>query len=162
MCLYIKEEIKLGEIGEMIIPEMKVAEKDIVCYKILSAYVRNGHTFYRTPFTGNSVGLGEIVRAEGFMDIQHLSSSKACKYGFKTVVSEGCIHTFKDRNDAIRIASDKDRDGYWIDNPVIVRCKIPKGTKYYEGVFESTFLPSYASETLQYGLKATPCKQIYQ
>ena len=157
MCLYIKEKIGYDPLNfKPIYPEMKVADKDIVCYKILTERERDGHKYYRTPFTGNDIGLGEIIDAKGYPDFQNCGSRFALQEGYNTSISGGFIHTFKTKQAAIRIASNCKYDGYWIDDPVIVRCKIPKGTKYYEGVFEGTMLVSYCSKTLQYGTKVEP------
>lgn len=158
MCLYIKNEVKYDSVtGIKVLPKMKVAEKDIVCYKILTAYVRNEHIFYRTPFTGDPITLGDYVEAEGYKDIVNMVPTD----GYKCEVIGGFIHTFKYRKDAVRIATNECRDGYRLDDPVIVKCIIPKGTRYYAGVFENTFLPSYATEALQYGTKSDSVERKY-
>ena len=157
MCLYIKDKVKYSFSGVPVLPKTKVAKKDIVCYKILTERRGLILSFYRTPFTSNPITLGDYVEAKGDKDIVNILPTD----GYNCEVSEGFIHTFKYRKDAVRIATNECRDGYYIDNPVIVKCIIPKGTRYYAGVFENTFLPSYATEALQYGTKVDSVERKY-
>lgn len=157
MCLYIKNEVKFSFSGVPVLPKTKVAKKDIVCYKILTDRRGLSLSCYRTPFTGDPITLGDYVEAKGDKGIVNMLPTD----GYKCEVSEGFIHVFKYHKDAVRVATNQNMDGYFIADPVIVKCIIPKGTRYYVGVFENTFLPSYATEALQYGTKAETVERKY-
>ena len=144
MCLYMKTNTPI------------VAEKSVKCYKILSAH-DDGELY--TPFQGCRIELGTTITAYGYKDVDYLfplnpATSKGYKYG----VYEGFIHTFADLK-AAEVFLDEWSEDYWLYKPVIVECTIPKGTTYYEGVFEATYLPCYASDKLKYGKKIIKTKK---
>lgn len=96
----------------------KIAEDDIVCWKIL--YV-DGNGQLSTYFMQTPVLLGKKLKARGRIRSQF--------YGHNYGIEGGLIHTFKEKNDAYALA---------IKNSTIaiVKCIIPKGTRYYEGEFD--------------------------
>ena len=60
----------------------------------------------------------------------------------KEVLEEGFIHSFKNKEDAITFAKTK----YGVD---VVKCIIPKGTYYFEGI-NSDLTEGYASTQIKY------------
>lgn len=141
MCLYTKSL------------EAKVAKKDIVCYKLLHENIiyPSKARYYYTPFQEKNIILGQEVKANGELKkgtrrLYQFSSYKE----YNNLVHSGAIHTFATFKGVeefmLKYASEYD-----MQNSVVVRCVIPKGTKYYEGIFESTGLKSYASKKLIYG-----------
>lgn len=135
MCLYIKKN-----------QEIKVATERIVAYKVL-AVLSDGS--YATAFRNVSVKLGGKYKAQGFIDrrCRHLhKESKFRSYG--EYIGGGVIHTFKNLEDAKKIVKSP---LYWFPSKlVIVKAYIPKGSEYYEGIFESTGIPSYGSREVRY------------
>lgn len=141
MCLYVKDY------------NPKVAKKDIVCYKLLRENIEypSETKRYYTPFQDLKIILGQEVKAKGGLQkgtrkIFEWSSNRE----YRKLIYSGVIHTFKTFKDVedfmLKFASQYDAK-----NAVVVRCVIPKGTEYYEGIFESTGLKSYASKKLIYG-----------
>ena len=135
MCLLIKDKKAL------------IAEKDIVCYKKMEEFKHaNGKSDYATPymyipvdsdiingekpFKAKCVGYGGAHRREKGMN------HKYPEYNYR--IESGYIHTYQDFNAAY--------DGlYGTDR--IFKCIIPKGTKYYAGIFDGG-APSYASKEI--------------
>lgn len=137
MCLYLKQEQS----------KPKVAEKAIECYKIL--YPNKWTGTYFTPCKNVEVRLGHVYRGLGLRAVGNLVARPD---GYKYYVSIGFIHSFRTHEDAEK-AINKWKWDYGFDNCVIVRCSIPKGSTYYEGVFEDTMIPSYASTAIRYGTR---------
>lgn len=145
MCLWIKDKKAL------------IAEKDIVCYKKLEELKRaNGEiAYYITPYMFSSVdvdmvsgkkpfkakcigyggahrrknGVGHIIDEKGVSD-------KHPEYNYS--IKSGYIHTYQDFKAACDGLYESDR---------IFECIIPKGTKYYAGIFDGG-APSYASKEI--------------
>lgn len=141
MCLYVKEENTI----------LTTAEKDITCYKILRKSKDNlGGIHYHTPFYQVYIELGERVIAKGYRDVG--SKLTPFRKHFTHAVSGGFIHTFATIQ-GVKSFFKNWRVAYYFDmfEYVVVKCYIPKGAKYYKGIFETTGLASYASTELVYG-----------
>lgn len=120
----------------------KVAEEDIICYKMLEECKLEEYP-YMSPFQENPIkpeivcGLWQYV---GLGD----KTIKQDNCG-QLNVSEGYIHTYKFKAVAEEICN------YYtnrFDNDChLFECKIPAGTEYYEGL-DTNFLSSYASERI--------------
>lgn len=111
--------------------ELKIAEKDIICYKVYVSINGNLLSPYRrekAPEKGiiATTYLGTIIPLIG-------------NYNTPNMVREG-FHSFANVSDAINAAS------IWEDDTVIVKCTIPKLSRYYEGVFGGRI--SYCSECI--------------
>ena len=148
MCLYLKDK------------KSKVATKDITCYKVLVEHEdfgpRGGITRrYNTPFQEAPAKLGVTLKAYGGIELGKLTWAKsAMAEGYTHYVAAGVIHTFKTLRGARKAVND---DNYCFGyQPVIVKCVIPKGTEYFEGVFEYTGIASYASVKVEVGKRVTP------
>ena len=137
MCLYLKQKQS----------KPKVAEKAIECYKILRPNKLAGTYF--TPCRDVEVRLGHVYRGLGLRAVKNLDVRPD---SYKYYVSIGFIHSFRTFKDAEK-AINKWKWDYGFNNCVIVRCSIPKGSTYYEGVFEDTMIPSYASTAIRYGTR---------
>lgn len=103
------------------------AKKDIVCYKWLAIDM---YDYLKTPYQHQTVIIGETYKSELILPKN---------FFHRRNVNIG-IHSFKNRQDAIR-------DVHFHSN-CIVKCVIPKGSKYCIGKFGVDI--SYASDTLQY------------
>lgn len=156
MCLFIKNKNL----------KPKVARKDIVCYKIVktnSLYRlrddERGKYRFITPFQGAYVELGMTVEAKGGNaqpnPIYWWTPRRIKDKGYNKFVNKGLIHSFKTLEGAKKSFTFPDYAFTLTeDRCYIVKCIIPKGTKYYEGIFEDTMLSCYASEKLTYGTRA--------
>lgn len=107
----------------------KIAEEDIICYKIL---VKRGDT-YITPFAEmditNYVVNNKVWNDSAPEDIktQILLDVPPRKY---YVIGEGFIHTYKHRYVYI---ADLLKQYFPEDEIVVFKCIIPAGTVYFEG-----------------------------
>lgn len=109
--------------------QYKIAKEDIVCYKILEKDY-NGNLF--SPYTLFRWELNKLTKAEGR---PYFTSFKGTKN-----ISVGYFHTFKS------IVAAKKQLTLWSNNHVICKCTIPKGTKYWEGLYEG--YKGFASKNL--------------
>lgn len=103
--------------------ELRIAEKDIICYKV---YVVDGNLL--SPYRR------EKAPEKGIIATTRLGTIIP-----PNTVREG-FHSFANLSDAIDVASIRE------DNTVIVKCTIPKLSRYYEGVFGGRI--SYCSECI--------------
>ena len=141
MCLYITEH-----------PKQMTAKEDIKCYKVLEAYptydkgkIIEGETIYISPYQDMQYYLGGTIREESRVKREYED-----EFGELPMISEGCLHTFTNLDQAIDFVKQRRYPLYPVHQEwVVVECIIPKGTKYYEGV---TGVPnprsSYASKVL--------------
>lgn len=147
MYLYIKDE------------KVKVAEKDIICYKVLKnkkvsfSFSPTG-TILCTPV--NSKVISESILngdydlcAEGVQKIYKAEDSD------EYLIDEGYIHTCADKESLkelyLRYVSYSEH--YCAKDFLVYECIIPKGTRYYEGVYSHETYNSraaYASEKIRF------------
>ena len=116
MCLDLKDKAKL-----------KIAKKDIVCYKHL---IQLDGT-YRTPYQNAVVSVNQLLKSKLVVN----SDSKFYKF-----IDVG-FHLFKRKGDAMN-------DAIIVESAYIARCIIPKGAEYYVGKFCGR--KSYASNQIKY------------
>lgn len=122
MCLTIKS---------WLMPKVKIAETDIYCYK----YVHQFDTDLRTPYYGALVEMGKTYKSKL---ICYTGGYRKYFWSKRHYYVDHGLHTFAKLESANNKASYGD---------VVVECIIPKGAKYYVGIFTST---SYASDKLTY------------
>ena len=144
MCLLIKDKKAL------------IAEKDIVCYKKLEECHRaNGENDYVTPYMFSTVDADMISGKKTFKakcfgyggahrrknGVGHIIDEKSMNDNhpeYNYTIESGYIHTYQDFNAACNGLYKGER---------IFECIIPKGTKYYAGIFDDG-APSYASKEI--------------
>ena len=128
----------------------EIAKKNIVCYKMLLKHVGEKGMEYISPIYYHLWFVNEVNS-----DV-HLASSPYWVIGedkketFNRDTKETCyevcsgyFHTYKNKEDAMYAVGTS-----WGDYKyVVVRCIIPKGTRYYEGDFGGC--ESYASQYLK-------------
>lgn len=144
MCLFVKNN------------NVKVAKKDIVCYKVLK-YMKSSNsptgTILCTPFANQMVS-EEIVN--GNFDFEAVGTPKIEQENDNEYsISEGYIHTCADKEsaDAVYLQCVYYHESYCANKFEIYECVIPKGTRYYEGVLSHDKLisrASYASEKIRF------------
>lgn len=138
--------------------QVKIAEEDIVCYKVVSRVKKNGHTKYRSPYRDKLISCGaklnnvSVVAKSGRKEVSE-SDFKKCsvteEYG-TFVINNGAIHSYANRVDAFVILKtffiNFFEDEY--TTYFLAECIIPKGTPYYVGFYDNH--KSYASRELIY------------
>ena len=122
MCLVLKAD------------EVKVAESDIICYKVVLKTDEDFVTYYRR----SKVKLGCTYESELVVEDGFNTSLNQVK-----VVEKG-LHTFD-----CTLHASYFMDSNFNQDSVLIQCVIPKGSKYYVGCFNS-YYNSYASEKLVY------------
>lgn len=137
MCLLINSATK---------PQPKIAEQDIVVYKLVHK-LENGK--FLTPFKKYEVILGETY--EDFVETPYkIKSLDTTNYTSNWYRIDIGFHSFANKADAkfYRAPSFGITDTIFTKFLKIVKCIIPKGSTYYEGVF-CTFR-SYVSDKIHY------------
>ena len=118
MCLELKKYSK-----------PKIAKKDIICYKAL---LKLDDGILRTPYQNSPIKIGEIYQSNII--------NKNCKI-------EIGIHSFENIEDILRWVN-RCYLSIYLERLLKVKCIIPKGAKYYKGMFLE--FNSYASNELKY------------
>ena len=134
----------------------KIAEEDIVCYKIL-IFISYDKSYY-TPFQHVKVQLNKVYFEPDFTKsindennyriiMQKMCPEKKCYFAYQ----KHMLHTFKTLEETKSFCS------FWNDCDVsndytIVKAIIPKGSKYIEGIFRQLHFnaTSFASEKIVY------------
>lgn len=134
----------------------KIAEQDIVCYKVLQRELNDvtkedGITYVTerliTPFFHYPMEPNKLYEEKDNTEIDFgtkLTFFHKIKY--TTFVEGGTFHTFKNKLDARFFICDLGRTRH---ECVIMKCVIPKGTKYFEGRYETWSYKCYASKSLK-------------
>jgi len=129
MCLRIKNSVP------------KVAEEDIICYKMLEECELEGYT-YQSPVKEYPIN-DEIVC--GLWPYVGLGDRSIKDINGFPSISEGYIHTYE----TLLIAEGMYNycTNLFEKNFHVFECKIPSGTEYYDGV-DGYSLSGYASERI--------------
>lgn len=136
MCLYTTSK------------KVQVAKEDIVCYKVMIEYSGVKYV-WMSPYKGMAYEEGHNYELE--RQLQLLDASKTISYPY--IVEEG-FHSFANLSDALSF-----RNVFMARFPqlgarqytyVIVKCIIPEGTAYVEGLFIDwgNKFPSFCSEKI--------------
>lgn len=138
MCLIVKKNTK-----------KKIAEKDVVCYKLVERCSYDKTTF-RTPFRNvilsDSILKGkETYKASGRMMPFHPDYIEL-ERGDR-IIEKGGIHTYANKKDVMKEVDKTNNSNFHI-----YKCIIPKGTPYYEGYFYCLTgdYVSYASKQIKF------------
>lgn len=124
MCLFINQL------------EPKIADKDIICYKLVERTKIKG--VYKSEFRGFEYIIGQLyinyfdIKFSYFL-IKHTSRVHQRIHS----IEEGMFHSYANYLSAITI----------LPNRVALKCIIPKGAYYFEGYFGN--YPSYASSQIK-------------
>ena len=139
MCL----ELKKGN------SKVKIAEEDIVCWKWLRLH-KNGKLF--SPYQCNRYYLNDRMKDDVRVN-KNATDSRG--EDITHTLDRGCFHTFKHYDDAKFASGDSTWEWSSILSStfnLVVKCIIPKGSKYYEGdfcLFRCEPMESYASKELK-------------
>jgi hypothetical protein len=140
MCLYVKGK------------EIKTAEEDIVCYKVLKID-RNflDQECAYTPYTGLQIGKCFLKGEADFHAFGPSDIKLENLYSSRYEVSCGFVHTCSDLESAKKLC--ECLLTFTCPMVVIYKCIIPKGTEYYEGVWSfsaESSRASYASKKIRF------------
>ena len=124
--------------------EPKIAEKDIVCYKW---YEKGRNNTYESPYQGSPIPTFKTVIHTELDTPEIFNDAEGECYMYKRILDKDLIykihkgfHSFSTyegvRSDITSCLSDV----------IIVSCIIPKGSRYYRGVFGGK--ESYCSEAI--------------
>ena len=112
--------------------EPKIADKDIVCYKLVK------RTKIKGIYKSNFLKFEYIIRQlyTNYFDIKYVDMLIKRRYNL-SAIEEGMFHSYANYLSAITI----------LPNCVTLKCIIPKGAYYFEGYFGN--YPSYASSQIK-------------
>ena len=128
--------------------------------------------FCFSPFRECAVEFNRTIKDDCYFDFRHryefyypfesidkLKKWKRCEephpegIEIRAAIYGGVFHSFKYLSDTEDYFYNGEKVGYRSYNgsyKLIVECVIPAGTEYYEGVFETTGIPSYGSRSIRY------------
>ena len=112
--------------------EPKIADKDIVCYKLVK------RTKIKGVYKSNIQKFEYVIRQlyTNYFDIKYTDMLIKRRYNL-SAIEEGMFHSYTNYLSAITI----------LPNLVVLECIIPKGAYYFEGYFGN--YPSYASSQIR-------------
>ena len=112
--------------------EPKIADKDIVCYKLVK------RTKVKGVYKSNIQKFEYIIRQlyTNYFDIKYVDMLIKRRYNL-SAIEEDMFHSYENYLSAITI----------LPNLVVLKCIIPKGAYYFEGYFGN--YPSYASSQIR-------------
>ena len=116
--------------------EPKIADKDIVCYKLVKRTKIKG--IYKSSFQGFEYIIRQLYTNN--LDIRF--ANKSIKRYFYTgfyKIEEGMFHSYENHLYPVILSP--------LPNCALLKCIIPKGAYYFEGYFDDC--PSYASSQIK-------------
>jgi hypothetical protein len=130
MCLTLNEK-----------SEIKTAKEDIVCYKVARKDIdwrsrKDVDWCFVSPFRGMIYKFGELYST---------SIGHPRKIGSIKIINEG-FHSFTCKEDAYKCNAEFEAKTFCSTNMVVVKCIIPKGATYIEGMFVE--YPNYVSNKI--------------
>ena len=112
--------------------EPKIADKDIVCYKLVERTKIKG--IYKSKYQEFEYVIRQLYT--NYFDIKYIDMLIKRRYS-RSAIEEGMFHSYTNYLLAITI----------LPNLVVLKCIIPKGAYYFEGYFGN--YSSYASSQIR-------------
>ena len=116
--------------------EPKIADKDIICYKLVKRTKIKG--VYKSSFQGFEYVIRQLYTNN--LDIRFANKSIK-RYFYKCFykIEEGMFHSYVSYLYPVILSP--------LPNGALLKCIIPKGAYYFEGYFDDS--PSYASSQIK-------------
>ena len=122
---------------------VRVAEKDIVCYKVVTKHVRKAFNdvIYLTPFKLCNVKFDTVLRKELNGKTLGQIIERCEKYGnYYGGLDASVFHCFSNPDDALQVAEEFNSiDGVHSVRRIVIEAVIPAGTEYVVGEFSVGF-----------------------
>lgn len=138
---------------------VKTAKEDIICWKVLNYYASPNNDVYISPYQKIEYKIGERVVIDKPWDRMQFQSycfgnsgDATYFYQISHIINGGGVYTFKDKDEAMDFMKWMQEEHK--ETVVAIKCIIPKGTKYYKGLFQvlgyksEKPIESYASKEL--------------
>lgn len=127
--------------------EIKVVEEDIICYKVvrkvcLGLYRSEFYAYLYDVGTLNASVFGVTITTKPYIIYQSTGQGIS---GYEQVVERG-FHSFTCKEDAYKYAEYATDRILGDINMVVVKCTIPKGATYIEGMYKE--YPNYVSNKI--------------
>jgi len=129
---------------------MQIADKDIICYKIIEIYnMPDGRSINSSYYQGTKIAFGKPIKALVQSDIETLNSS--------LVLGAEVVHAFVEKEfSSITISHLEETTTFFSKREyrscesidiAVIECTIPKGTYYCEG-YDQNDRPNYGALTI--------------
>ena len=116
--------------------EPKIADKDIICYKLVKRTKTKG--IYKSSFQGFEYIIRQLYTNN--LDIRFANKSiKRSFYKCFYIIEEGMFHSYASCLYPVILSP--------LPYCALLKCIIPKGAYYFEGYFDES--PSYASSQIK-------------
>ena len=116
--------------------EPKIADKDIICYKLVKRTKIKG--IYKSSFQGFEYIIRQLYTNN--LDIRFVNKNmKRYFYTGFYKIEEGMFHSYVSHLYPVTLSP--------LPNCALLKCIIPKGAYYFEGYFDES--PSYASSQIK-------------
>ena len=130
-------------------PQEEIATENITCYKIIEKHLfveifKHKFYKYKTAMQKAKITLGKSYKAKFTFDTFIFDRFSATEHKRKTI--EKGLHSFAKIEDAKLFCNHHFKHSF--KDYVIVKCIIPKNTKFYRGMFDDS--DAYSSTKIQY------------
>lgn len=129
---------------------MQIADKDIICYKIIEIYnMSDGKSINSSYYQGAKIVFGKPIKALVQSDIETLNSL--------LVLGAEVVHAFVEKEfSSITVSNLEETTAFFSKREykscksvdiAVIECTIPKGTHYCEG-YDNVGRPNYGALTI--------------
>ena len=114
--------------------EPKIADKDIICYKLVKRTKTKG--VYKSSFQGFEYIIRQLYTNNIKIEFSYKLIKPETIFGY--FIEEGMFHSYASKSSPILSP---------LPWSALLKCIIPKGAYYFEGYFDNS--PSYASSQIK-------------
>ena len=130
-------QIKISNIMCLVLKylEPKIADKDIICYKLVERTNIKG--IYKSSFQGFEYVIRQLYTNNIKIEFSYKLIKDKVLFGYS--IEEGMFHSYASYLYPVILSP--------LPHGALLKCIIPKGAYYYEGYFDDS--PSYASSQIK-------------